>query len=210
MRERRVTARRLLVAIAVLGRAVVILAFGFLADSTALWAALLLRALLVWKVTPKLCKTEVRMNTLLRFAIVLLLSLSSVALGADGLIAIKSSLSVAETMNRFEQNAKQRGLNIFARIDHAGAAAKIGKTLRPTEVLIFGNPQGGTPFIECAQSVGIDLPLKVLVWQDAQGQVWLGYNDPAYLAQRHGVSQCAAVGPLSKALSSLAEAATTR
>ena len=148
------------------------------------------------------------MNTLLRLAMVLLLSLSSVAFGADGLIAIKSSFSVEETMNRFEQGAKQRGLTIFARIDHAGGAAKIGKTLRPTEVLIFGNPQGGTPFMECAQSVGIDLPLKVLVWQDDQGQVWLGYNDPAYIAQRHGVSQCPAVGPLSKALSSLA--ATTR
>jgi uncharacterized protein (DUF302 family) len=150
------------------------------------------------------------MNTLLRFAIGLLLSLSSVALGADGLIAIKSPFSVAQTMDRFEQNAKQRGLNIFARIDHAGGAAKVGKTLRPTEVLIFGNPQGGTPFMECAQSVGIDLPLKVLVWEDAQGQVWLGYNDAAYLAQRHGVPQCPAVGPLSKALSSLAEATTTR
>lgn len=150
------------------------------------------------------------MNQLLRFVVVLLLSASSAAFGADGLIAIKSPFSAAETMNRFDENAKQRGLNIFARIDHAAGAAKVGKTLRPTEVLIFGNPQGGTPFMECAQSVGIDLPLKVLVWEDAQGQVWLGYNDPAYIAQRHGVSQCPAVGVLSKALSSLAEAATAR
>ena len=150
------------------------------------------------------------MNQLLRFVVVLLLSASSAAFGADGLIAIKSPFSAGETMSRFEENAKQRGLNIFARIDHAAGAAKVGKTLRPTEVLIFGNPQGGTPFMECAQSVGIDLPLKVLAWEDAQGQVWLGYNDPAYLAQRHGVSQCPAVGALSKALSSLAEATTAR
>jgi uncharacterized protein (DUF302 family) len=77
-------------------------------------------------------------------------------------------------------------------------------------VLIFGNPQGGTPFMECAQSVGIHLPLKALVWEDAEGQVWLGYNDPAFLAQRHGVAQCPAVSSMSKALSGLAEATVTR
>ena len=139
-----------------------------------------------------------------------LLAVSTTAFGADGLVAIKSPLTAKETMDRFEQNAKQRGLTVFGRIDHAAGAAKIGKTLRPTEVLIFGNPHGGTPFIECAQSVGIDLPLKALVWEDAQGQVWLGYNDPAFLAQRHGVPQCPAVSGLSKALSGLAEATVAR
>lgn len=103
-----------------------------------------------------------------------LISISSLAQAADGLIAVKSPRNAKETMNRFEELAKQKGLNVFARIDHAAGAAKIGKTLRPTEVLIFGNPQGGTPFMECAQSVGIDLPLKALVWEDASGQVWLG------------------------------------
>ncbi len=141
----------------------------------------------------------------------LLLSLSSpAAFGADGLIAIKSPFTAKETMNRFEDNAKQRGLNVFARIDHAAGAAKVGKTLRPTEVLVFGNPMGGTPFMECAQSVGIDLPLKALVWEDAQGQVWLGYNDPEFLAKRHGAADCQAVGPLGKALAGLAEATITR
>jgi uncharacterized protein (DUF302 family) len=139
-----------------------------------------------------------------------LLALSTAAISADGLIAIKSPFAVKETMNRLEENAKQRGLNIFARIDHAAGAAKIGKALRPTEVLIFGNPQGGTPFMECAQTVGIDLPLKALVWEDAQGQVWLGYNDPESLARRHGVPQCPAVMTLSKALSGLAEATVPR
>jgi uncharacterized protein (DUF302 family) len=139
-----------------------------------------------------------------------LLALSAAAISADGLIAIKSPFAAKETMNRFEENAKQRGLNIFARIDHAAGAAKIGKTLRPTEVLIFGNPQGGTPFMECAQSVGIDLPLKALVWEDAQGQVWLGYNEPGFLAWRHGVPQCPAVSSLRKALSGLAQATVAR
>jgi uncharacterized protein (DUF302 family) len=139
-----------------------------------------------------------------------LLALSSAAFGAEGLIEIKSPHAARDTMNRFEEVAKQRGLNVFARIDHAAGAAKVGKTLRPTEVLIFGNPQGGTPLMECAQSAGIDLPLKALVWEDAQGQVWLGYNDPAFLAQRHGAAQCPAVGGLSKALAGLAEAAVAR
>jgi len=110
-------------------------------------------------------------------------------------------------MNRFEAIAKKKSLNIFARINHTAGAAKIGKTLRPTEVLIFGNPQGGTPFIECGQTVGIDLPLKVLVWEDAAGQVWLGYNDPVYLAKRHGVAECPAAGKLNKALAGLSAAA---
>jgi uncharacterized protein (DUF302 family) len=146
----------------------------------------------------------------LPFVLASLLTLSSAAFGADGLIAIKSPFAAKGTMDRFEEKAKQRGLKVFARIDHAAGAAKIGKTLRPTEVLIFGNPQGGTPFMECSQSVGIDLPLKALVWEDAQGQVWLGYNDPAFLAQRHGVAQCPAVTGLSKALSGLAEATVAR
>ncbi len=128
------------------------------------------------------------------------------ALAADGLVAVKSTYTAKDTMNRFEDIAKQRGLNIFARIDHAAGATKVGKTLRATEVLIFGNPQGGTPLMECAQSAGIDLPLKALVWEDAQGQVWLGYNDPAYLGKRHGAADCPAVAGLTKALAGMAEA----
>jgi len=132
------------------------------------------------------------------------------AQAADGLIAVKSTHSAADTMSRLEALVKERGLNVFARIDHAAGAAKVGKTLRPTELLIFGNPQGGTPLMECAQSAGIDLPLKALVWQDDAQQVWLGYNDPAYLAQRHGVASCPVVENLRKALAGLAEAAVAR
>lgn len=148
---------------------------------------------------------------LLRVLAALVLSaVVSVAGAADGLIAVKSPHSAKVTMDKFEEIVKQRGLNVFARVDHAAGAAKIGKTLRPTEVLIFGNPQGGTPFMECAQSVGIDLPLKALVWEDASAQVWLGYNDPAFLAQRHGVPQCPVAENLRKALAGLADAAVAR
>jgi len=137
----------------------------------------------------------------------LLLSLGLQASAADGLVAIKSPYSVDVTMQRFETIVKEKGLKVFARIDHAAGAAQVGKSLRPTEVLIFGNPQGGTPFMECAQTVGIDLPLKALVWQDASSQVWLGYNDPIYLAQRHCVADCAVAENLGKALAGFAAAA---
>ena len=135
---------------------------------------------------------------------------TTAAVAADGLVALKSSYPAKETMNRFEENAKQRGLTVFARIDHTAGAAKVGKTLRPTEVLIFGNPQGGTPLMECAQSAGIDLPLKALVWEDAQGQVWLGYNDPAWLASRHAAADCPAAAMIAKALAGLSEATLAR
>jgi len=134
-------------------------------------------------------------------------STASAAFPADGLIKIKSADSVRETMNRLEEIVKQRGLAVFARIDHAAGASKVGKSLRPTELLIFGNPKGGTPLMVCAQTTGIDLPLKALVWEDASRQVWLGYNDPAYLARRHGVEDCPVVENLRKALSGIAEAA---
>ncbi len=134
---------------------------------------------------------------------------TSTAIGADGMIVMKSPHDAKVTMDKFEAQAKEKGLKIFTRIDHASGAATVGKTLRPTEVLIFGNPQGGTPFMECAQTVGIDLPLKALVWQDAKGEVWLGYNDPAYLAKRHDVATCPVVEKLGKALSGLAAAAVS-
>ena len=137
----------------------------------------------------------------------LLVMVSSLALAVEGLVTVRSPHSVVVTMDRLEALVKQRDLTVFARIDHAASASKIGKTLRPTMLLIFGNPQGGTPFMQCAQTAGIDLPLKVLVWEDASGQVWLGYNDPSYLANRHGVAQCEVIGNLHKALAGLTDAA---
>ncbi len=125
---------------------------------------------------------------------------------ADGMLASKSPHSAKETMTRLEEQVKQRGMQVFLRLDHAAGAARVGKTLRATELLVFGGPQGGTPLIECAQSAGIDLPLKALVWEDETGQVWLGVNDPTYLAKRHDVPACPAAAGLSKALASLTEA----
>jgi uncharacterized protein (DUF302 family) len=139
-----------------------------------------------------------------------LFALSAQVMAADGLVAVKSSFTAKDTMTRMEDVVKQRGLTVFARIDHAAGAARIGKTLRPTEVLIFGNPQGGTPLMECAQSAGIDLPLKALVWEDSVGQVWVGYNDPAYLAKRHEAGQCSVVENMSKALGGIVDAALQR
>lgn len=145
----------------------------------------------------------------LQAASVLALSLFSfVALAAEGMITLKSAHSAKETLDRFEAAAKGKGLNIFLRVDHAAGAKKIGKELRPTELLVFGNPQGGTPLMLCAQSSGIDLPLKALAWQDASGQVWLGYNDPQFLVSRHQGNDCGpVVQNLRKALDSLAASA---
>ncbi len=150
------------------------------------------------------------MSLLKLTAVLALIGHALIAQAADGLVAIKSPHSAPDTMSRLEAKVKERGLMVFARIDHAAGAMKVGKTLRPTELLIFGNPQGGTPLMECAQTAGIDLPLKALVWQDDAAQVWVGYNDPAFLAQRHGAPACPAVENLRKALAGLAEAAVSR
>lgn len=141
-------------------------------------------------------------------AVALLVACTLHAHAADGLVAVKSPHTAAETAGRLVAALQARGLKLFARIDHAAGAATVGKTLPPTEVFIFGNPQGGTPLMTCQQTAGIDLPLKALVWQDAAGQVWFGYNDPAWIAARHAVPDCPVVPNLAKALAGLAEAST--
>ncbi len=105
----------------------------------------------------------------------------------NGLIHLASNYSVDETMRRLEQLLQQKGVALFARIDHSGEAAKAGLEMRPTKLLIFGSPKAGTPLMQASPTLAIDLPLKALFWQDAEGKVWLTYNDPAYLQQRHGV-----------------------
>jgi uncharacterized protein (DUF302 family) len=128
---------------------------------------------------------------------------------ADGLVTVRSANGAKETMDRFEAVATSKDMKIFARIDHAAGAKSIGKDLRPTELIIFGNPQGGTPLMECAQTAGIDLPLKALVWQDASGQVWLAYNDPVWIAARHGAGECGGVpAKMRGALDAFAKQAT--
>jgi uncharacterized protein (DUF302 family) len=109
------------------------------------------------------------------------------AMAADGLITIPSSFGPKETMDRLEAEIKAKGMTVFARIDHAAGAEEVGLPLRPTELLIFGNAKAGTPLMQANQPIGIDLPLKALVFENAAGRVWLSYNDPRWLAQRHGV-----------------------
>ncbi|WP_456648895.1 MULTISPECIES: DUF302 domain-containing protein [unclassified Bradyrhizobium] len=132
------------------------------------------------------------------------------AMAADGLITIKSSFGPEDTMKRLETEVKAKGLAVFAHVDHAAGAAAVGLTLRPTDLLIFGNAKGGTPLMQQAQTAGIDLPLKALVWQDEQGATWLSYNDPAYLAGRHGAGEPAkaAVAAMTAALHAIATKAT--
>src|SRR5271167_4015829 len=103
----------------------------------------------------------------------------------DGLVSVASKYSVKDTLDRLEADLKAKGITVFARVDHAAGAASVAMPLRPTEVLIFGNPKAGTPLMQANQTIGIDLPLKVLGWQDADGKVWLTYNDVSWLARRH-------------------------
>ena len=108
-------------------------------------------------------------------------------MSAEGLVSIPSSFDPKETMDRLEAALRASGVTIFARIDHAAGAAEVGESLRPTELLIFGNPKAGTPLMQAGQTIGIDLPLKALVWQDAAGKTQVSYNEPGWLAKRHGL-----------------------
>jgi len=132
-------------------------------------------------------------------------------MAADGLVTLPSSHGPNETMDRLEAEVKAKGMTVFARIDHAAGAAQVGLELRPTELLIFGNAKGGTPSMQSNQTIGIDLPLKALVWQDASGSTWLSYNDPRWLAERHGLGREveAMVSAMTAALDAVARAATT-
>jgi uncharacterized protein (DUF302 family) len=107
----------------------------------------------------------------------------------DGLITVHSHFGVTETTNRLANTIKRAGMHVFARIDHAAGAHDVGASLRPTELLIFGDPKGGTPLMQDRQLAGIDLPVKALAWEDEQGKVWLSYNDMQWLAQRHGLGE---------------------
>jgi len=106
----------------------------------------------------------------------------------EGLTSIQSSCGPKATMDRLDAEIRAKGLNVFARIDHAAGAAEVGLTLAPTVLIIFGNARGGTPLMQSAQTVGIDLPLKILVWQDSADKTWLSYNEASWLARRHNVT----------------------
>lgn len=106
---------------------------------------------------------------------------------ANGLITIPSRFSVPDTINKLRGALESHNMTIFAFVDHSGEAEKVGLHMQPTQLLIFGNPKSGTPLMQAAPTLAIDLPLKALAWQDDSGKVWVTYNDPAFLQQRHNV-----------------------
>jgi uncharacterized protein (DUF302 family) len=126
----------------------------------------------------------------------------------EGLTSIRSEFGPKETMDRLQAEIRAHGMTVFARIDHAAGAADVGLTLAPTELIIFGNARGGTPLMQSAQTVGIDLPLKALVWQDAAGKTWISYNEPNWIVQRHGLGARAEIlDKMAAALSAMSRAA---
>ena len=151
---------------------------------------------------------------MLRVLLVLVSSLLFMPLAQaadDGLITMKSPHSVGETLDRFEKAVASKGMTVFARVDHAKGAASVELELRPTELLIFGNPKIGTLLMQSNQTAAIDLPMKLLAWEDESGQVWIAYNDPAYLVKRHAITdRDPVVAKMRKALGNFSAAATAK
>ena len=141
--------------------------------------------------------------------ITILLSTQAYADNSNGMIIIKSNNSVTATIDKLENMLKTKDMTIFKRVDHAAGAEKAGLQLRPTELLIFGNPKVGTPLMLCSQTAALDLPQKALAYEDENGEVWLAYNDPAYMAKRHDIQDCEKpVQKVTKALAKFTRAAT--
>ncbi len=140
--------------------------------------------------------------------VVAMLFVASSVYADNGLIVTQSKHSVSDTADQLVSVLEGKGMTVFERIDHSKGARSAGLELRPTEVVIFGNPKVGTPLMLCSQSVAIDLPQKMLIWQDEAGDVWLAYNEPGYLAKRHNIEGCDEVlGKISTALGNFAAAA---
>lgn len=132
---------------------------------------------------------------------------NSSAIVDKGLINRLSTYDVKVTADRLEETLKEKGMNVFARINHAAGARTIDEELRPTELIIFGNPALGAPLMQSSQSAAIDLPMKFLVWLDDSGKVWITYNDPKYLVERHGIEGCdELISKIEDGLSGVAEA----
>jgi len=150
------------------------------------------------------------MKTLIPAILVaLIMTVSSYA--AEGMVDVKSSFGVKKTADRLESILKDKGMTIFNRIKHSQAAKKVGVKLRETELIIFGNPKVGSPLMKCQQSVAIDLPQKALIWKDSEGETWISYNNPGYLAKRHSISNCEKViSKIEKALAGITKAAATK
>ena len=143
------------------------------------------------------------------FLLFYLVNSQVLAAQSEGVIRIKSKHSVSATVDKLETALKNKGMTIFKRVSHSGGAAKVGLELRPSELMIFGNPKVGTPLMQCQQLAALDLPQKALVYEDEQGQVWFAYNDPQYIANRHNVSGCDdVINKISNALAGFSKAAT--
>ncbi|MCK4709055.1 MAG: DUF302 domain-containing protein [Gammaproteobacteria bacterium] len=119
-----------------------------------------------------------------------LLPLSASLFAAEGVINVPSKHSVEQTANKLEKVLLSKGMKIFQRVKHSEGAKSVGININPTELIIFGNPKAGSPLMKCAPTVAIDLPQKAVIWQDANSKVWISYNDPAYLKQRHNIQGC--------------------
>ncbi len=138
----------------------------------------------------------------------LLALLTGPALAVDGMVKVLSQHDVATTESRLVAILESKGMKVFARVPHSDGAAGVGIELRPTKLVIFGNPKVGAPLMQCQQSVAIDLPQKMLIWEDEEGQTWLSYNDPAYLQARHDIKGCDPVlETITKALAGISAAA---
>lgn len=148
-------------------------------------------------------------QTILTTMLVGWLAVASAQAASTGTTVVPSAHDVATTADRLETALRDSGATVFARIDHAAGAAQVQQTLQPTQLIIFGNPKLGTALLQSAREIGIDLPLKMLVWEDDQGKVWLSYNNPEYLAERHGIEDRAPqFQAMGAALTKLAAAAT--
>lgn len=144
------------------------------------------------------------------FIALFILAVSSFVSAEEGLIALESKYSAKETADRFEAIIKDKGLTLFARIDHQANATGVNLELRATEVIIFGNPKVGTPLMQCAQNAAIDLPQKVLITEDAEKRIWLSYNNPEYIKIRHDIKGCdEVINKIAGVLNQLSIAATS-
>lgn len=143
--------------------------------------------------------------------ILLMLLVIRPALAAEGVINVKSTLGIQETADRMVNILTKKGMTIFNRIKHSQGAAKVGIDLRSTELILFGNPKVGSPLMKCQQTVAIDLPQKALIWEDANAQVWISYNDPRYLQKRHNIQGCeTTIAKIEKALAGITKAASMK
>ena len=141
----------------------------------------------------------------------LIVSIAIPAQAAEGVVNVQSTFTVKETADRLESILIKKGMTIFNRIKHSEGAGKVGIELRDTELIIFGNPKVGSPLMRCQQSIAIDLPQKVLIWEDDKAKVWISYNDPGYLLERHNITGCEEIiSKIEKVLAGIAKSASRK